>query len=365
MVIKDKETIERKRGSKFTLGPDIDAKIHELMDQVAEEAGINEEEYKLDKVWMRELCTAVLKLIPDKVELGDLKIFTKAAREMRYAFKVFAKYQGKPKVSMFGSARTPPDSPAANAAREFARLIVKEGYMVITGAASGIMFAGNEGAGRENSFGLNVRLLFEQEPNVIVTEDPKLITFNYFFTRKLFFMKEAAAVVLCPGGFGTQDEGFEALTLMQTGKNPVVPIVMLEEPGGKHWELWWKYIKEEMIEHRMIDMADQDLFLITQSPQEAVKEIIKFYKNYHSMRFIKDDLIIRTKKKVDKQLLKRLNMEFHDIIEGEMEPCESFPEEGNNFPNLHRIKFRFNKTSFSRLRHLINVLNGFPPYRQA
>lgn len=364
MVIKDKETINRKKRRPFTLGDDIDAKIHELMDHVAKEVGLNEEEYKLDKVWMRELYTAALKLIPDKVDLGDLKIFTKAAREMRYAFKVFSKYRGKPKVSMFGSARTPPDAPSANAAREFAKRIVKEGYMVITGAANGIMFAGNEGAGRANSFGLNVRLLFEQEPNVIVTEDPKLITFNYFFTRKLFFMKEAAAVVLCPGGFGTQDEGFEALTLMQTGKNPLIPIVMLEEPGGNHWELWWKFVKEGMLEHRMIDMGDQDLFLITQSPQEAVKEITTFYKNYHSMRFVKDDLIIRTKKKVGKPLLKRLNMEFHDIVEGEIEPCSPFSEEGNDFPNLHRIKFRFNKTSFSRLRHLINVLNGLPPYRQ-
>ena len=347
----------------FSLGEPIDREIFELVEHVAKETGVNFEEFKTTKeTWLRELFTAVLKLIPDNADTGDLKIFTKAAREIRYAFKIFAKYRGTPKVTMFGSARTPPDAPAANAAREFARRIVKEGYMVITGAASGIMYAGNEGAGRAHSFGLNVRLLFEQEPNVIVTEDPKLITFNYFFTRKLFFMKEASAVVLLPGGYGTMDEGFEALTLLQTGKNPMIPVILLDEPGGNYWKLWWDFVNQGMLKHRMISMGDQDLFLITDSIDEAVKEVLTFYKNYHSMRYVGENLIIRLKKHIDKTLLKRLNMEFTDIVDGGIETCGAQPKEQNNL-ELPRLKFRFNKSSFCRLRHLINVINGLPSYR--
>ena len=203
-----------------------------------------------------QLLTTVLKMYEDGADLGDLKITNNTLKELRYAFKVFSLYRDSPKVTVFGSARTPPTSPISQQARRFAENMVKAGWMVVTGAGGGVMGAAQEGAGRGASFGLNIRLPFEQEVNPWIAEDPKLINFKYFFTRKLFFVKEASAVCLCPGGFGTFDEAFEVLTLVQTGKTSIIPIVLLDVPGGEYWLHWEQFIRVQLLAQGLISPED-------------------------------------------------------------------------------------------------------------
>src|SRR5207248_7493957 len=202
----------------------------------------------------------------------------------RYSFKVFERYADRRKVSIFGSARTPPDSPVYEHTRRFAAELVKKGFMVITGAGPGVMRAGQEGAGRERSFGVNIRLPFEQEPNEIISKDAKLTTFRYFFTRKLIFMKEADAAALFPGGFGTHDEAYECLTLVQTGKTKLMPIVFVDAPRGTYWKTWKRYVEEHLLRQHLISPEDMALFKVTTSADEAVQEITRFYRVYHSSR---------------------------------------------------------------------------------
>ena len=240
-----------------------------------------------------QLLTTVLKMYEDGADLGDLKIANSTLKELRYAFKVFSLYRDHPKVTVFGSARTPPTSPISQQARHFAENMVKAGWMVVTGAGGGVMGAAQEGAGREASFGLNIRLPFEQEVNPWIAEDPKLIHFKYFFTRKLFFVKEASAVCLCPGGFGTFDEAFEVLTLVQTGKTSIIPIVLLDVPGGEYWLHWEQFIRVQLLAQGLISPEDLDLFLITDDVEQAVEEIFAFYRLYHSARYVDDKLVLR------------------------------------------------------------------------
>ena len=204
--------------------------------------------------------------------------------------------------SLFGSARLIADHPAYAQAVEFSRRMVESRFMVITGAASGIMEAGHVGAGRENSIGVNILLPFEQEANPIIAGDIKLMHLKYFFTRKLLFVKESDAVALFPGGFGTQDEGFEVLTLVQTGKSHLFPIVMVDEPGGDYWKQWERYIKEVLLARRMISPADLALFKVTDSVDEAVDEVLRFYRVYHSMRYVRGDLVLRLQRSWERQV---------------------------------------------------------------
>src|SRR5207247_4698614 len=216
-------------------------------------------------------------------------------RELRYAFKLFAPYAGTRKVTIFGSARTQPSKTEYKQAAEFARKITAAGFMVITGAGPGIMQAGHEGAGPEKSFGANIRLPWEQAANPISQHDKKLITFKYFFTRKLIFLRHADAIVLFPGGFGTMDEGFEALTLMQTGKSRLMPLVLIDPPGATYWKTWDKNIREHLLRNQLISPDDLNLYHTTDDADEAVKIITRFYRNYHSMRFVYELLVIRLK----------------------------------------------------------------------
>ena len=220
------------------------------------------------------------------------EIYT-ALKELRYAFKVFAPYEHIPKVSIFGSARTPEDHPQYLEAKKFAEMIGGAGWMVITGAGGGIMRAGHHGATREASFGVPISLPFEQLTNDVIADDPKLVNFKYFFTRKLIFVKEAAALVLFPGGFGTQDEGFEAITLVQTAKTAPIPIILCEEPGGTYWKHWRTYVQRELLGNAMIDPTDMDLFHVTDRAEDALATILKFYRRYHSLRYVWDRLVIR------------------------------------------------------------------------
>src|SRR5919197_632976 len=205
------------------------------------------------------------KLLRDHANRGDVKLLSTALRELRYAFKVFAPVRHRRKVTVFGSARTPPDNPAYKQAVEFGKKIAHEGFMVVTGAASGIMEAGHIGAERENSIGVNILLPFEQEANAIIAGDVKLMHLKYFFTRKLLFVKESDAIALFPGGFGTQDEGFEVLTLVQTGKSHLFPIVMVDEPGGDYWRRWLAFVEEALVKRGLISPSDLALFKVTDS----------------------------------------------------------------------------------------------------
>jgi len=306
-----------------------------------------------------EIMTTVMKLIQDNTDRADLKMLNSTFKELRYSMKIFHEYRDIPKVSVFGSARTKPEDPGYKLAKLFSYAIAQKGWMVINGAGPGIMQAATEGAGRDKAFGINIRLPFEQKANELIDGDKKLINFKYFFTRKLFFLREAHAIVLLPGGFGTLDEGYESLTLVQTGKTNPIPIVLLEGEGSDFWSEWVEFFHKHMIPRKLISKQDVNLFLKTSKVQEAVDEIINFYSNYHSIRYVRDLLVIRLNKVTDK-MIERANNEFTDLlIDGEFESCKPMPEEANEpeLANLPRIKCRFKRSNFSRLRVFINMLN--------
>jgi uncharacterized protein (TIGR00730 family) len=308
-----------------------------------------------------DIIENALKLLTDVQDTGDARVIRTALRELRYAFRLFAPYANTRKVSIFGSARTAPDKVEYQQAVEFGRKIVEAGFMVITGAGSGIMQAGHEGAGPEKSFGVNIRLPWEQSANPIIAEDKKLVTFKYFFTRKLIFIRHSDAIVLFPGGFGTFDEGFEALTLMQTGKAQLMPLVLVDKPGGTYWKTWDIHIREELLRAQLISPADLSLYQIAGSADEAVKIITRFYRNYHSSRFVKELLVLRIKNAPGESALAAMNEDFADIIaEGKIKSIKPTPEEVEHDEHLElkRIAFNFNRRDYGRLRQLIDVLNG-------
>jgi uncharacterized protein (TIGR00730 family) len=310
---------------------------------------------------IKEIIITALKLVGDRTDRGDLKILNAALKELRYAFKLFSPYRHIRKVTVFGSARTGEDDPAYEQAVTFARLISQAGFMVITGAGEGIMRGAQEGAGRANSFGVNIFLPFEQHPNKFIQDDPKLVTFKYFFTRKLIFLKEASALVLFPGGFGTHDEAYESLTLMQTGKSDIMPVVFLDEPGGSYWRDWKIYLEQQMIKKGMISPEDMNFFTVTDRVEEAIQEVTNFYRVYHSSRHVEDQLIIRLSQPLSPDAVERLNSEFHDILkEGKIEASGPLPQEVRDKDLLHlpRIVLKFNRKSFGRLRQFINAINA-------
>ncbi|MEI9961724.1 MAG: LOG family protein [Limisphaerales bacterium] len=338
--------------SKAVIDPKLKLQIQELIQSKG--GGYNENE-------VADIIENALKLLTDVEDTGDVRVIQTALRELRYSFRLFAPYANKRKVSIFGSARTKPDWNEYQLASEFARKIVKAGYMVITGAGPGIMQAGHEGAGPENSFGVNIRLPWEQGANPVIAEDKKLITFKYFFTRKLIFIRHSDAIVLFPGGFGTLDEGYEAITLMQTGKSQLMPLVLVDKPGGTYWKTWDIHIREELLRNKLISPDDLDLYKIAESTDEAVKIITRFYRNYHSTRFVKDLFIIRLKNAPTESALAALNEDFADIIiDGKIQIIKPTPEEveHNEHLDLKRIAFNFNRRDYGRLRQMIDTLNG-------
>ena len=308
-----------------------------------------------------DIIDNALKLLTDVEDRGDVKVIQTALRELRYAFRLFAPYAAKRKVTVFGSARTKPSAPEYRQATDFARKMAAAGWMVITGAGPGIMQAGHEGAGPKNSFGANIRLPWEQSANPVIQGDKKLITFKYFFTRKLTFLRHADALALFPGGFGTMDEGYEAITLMQTGKSKLMPLVLIDPPGSTYWKTWDKHVREHLLRNQLISPDDLNLYRITDTTDEAVKLITRFYRNYHSMRFVKDLLVIRLKHAPSPSALEALNEDFNDIIDGKkIRLMARLPEEQEETVNLRmpRIAFEFNRRDYGRLRQLIDVLNS-------
>ncbi len=333
----------------------LDEHIRQL---VADAAGPNEGRDQGEDL-AREMIVTALKLLRDETDRGDLKLINSALKELRYSFLIFSRYRDVPKATMYGSARTPPDNPNYGLAAEFAtRMVDDHGWMVVTGAGPGIMEAGNLGAGSDFSFGVNIRLPFEAEANPYVHES-RLINYKYFFTRKLMFVKESDAFVLFPGGFGTQDETFELLTLVQTGKSELHPIVMFEAPGTGYWTPWCRFV-DSLVEQGMIFPEDRRLFLVTTDLDEAIDEIRTFYGNYHSQRYVDGRLVLRLKHEPADDLMAALNDEFADIVVGgRIDKIGATPAEiaTDDHLDLPRVRLHFNRRHFGRLRMLVDRLN--------
>ena len=330
--------------------------IDELIDQLMGKAGVYHPEM------IRDMILGALKSGQENNYLADQKLMRTTMKEMRYTNKVFAPYRDRKKVTVFGSARTAPEEPIYQKCVEFCRLLAERQYMVITGGGPGIMQAGNEGAGVENSFAVNIRLPFEQSTNPVMGEDEKVITYQYFFNRKVAFLKEAHAVALFPGGFGTLDEAMEAMTLIQTGKNPPIPLVMIDDGGG-YWEDWLDFIRDSLLRRDLISGEDFGLFSITRDPLEAVQLIDDFYRNYHSLRFVRGKLVIRLNKALDSEHLKILKSEFGEILApgGSMSLNSPLPEEHDqpDLKHLQRLVVDFNRRSYGLLKAFIRRINSF------
>ena len=334
-----------------TLGPEWDARVRKLV----AEWGSNKNPELIE-----EMIMTALKMARDEMGVADLKLINRSLKEMRYAAKVFAPYAQFRKVAVFGSARIPQNAPEFQVAEEFARRMVEENYMVITGGGDGIMGAAQHGAGREHSFGLNIRLPFEQRANIVIEGDPKLINFNYFFTRKLNFVKETHAFALFPGGFGTMDELFEVLTLMQTGKARIIPVVLLDRPGGHYWETWMRFLTDHLFKFGFVSPDDFQFFKIVRDVDEAIGEILQFYKVYNSVRWVGDQLVIRVCQPLTPSALANLNQEFADLVrKGEIVQGSALPQEKNepDIWNLPRIVLTPHRRDFGRFRELIDAIN--------
>ena len=335
-------------------------KLDTIQDVLAEVEEIYDFQGRDLRPWLyREILLNALKCKRDELDILDLKVINRAVDEFRYAVKVFKPYRSVRKVSIFGSARTREDEPYYDLAVQFGRLMTAQGFMAITGAASGIMKAGIEGAGPKNSFGVNI-LLPSEEPNGVMQDDPKMIIFGYFFIRKIFFIMEADACALFPGGFGTHDEGFEVLTLLQTGKARPMPVVLMELPGDDYWESWDRFVRDQVLTRGFVSPEDLSLYKITHSAEEAMAWIKSYYSTYHSVRQVRDRLVIRLERKLSDGHVSRLNDSFSDLVEtGQIEKAAPLRQEKDE-PDLWskpRISFRYNMKSAGRLNEMILAIN--------
>ncbi|MCK4905223.1 TIGR00730 family Rossman fold protein [bacterium] len=309
---------------------------------------------------LREILTTAVKLGLESSDRGDFKLINTALKELRYSFKIFTPYRNVKKVIIFGSARSANTSPEYKMAEEFSRKISAKGYMIVTGGGGGVMEAGNKGAGHGKEFALNIRLPFEQKPNPYIDEKQKLINFKYFFTRKLIFIKETDATTLFPGGFGTNDEGFEALTLIQTGKSRPRPILLMQPQGSTYWTQWKKFLNDQLVKTGFIKKEDFNLFKIITNVDDAVKYIEDFYRIYHSIRYASGLTVLRLNKTVSDKTLKLINQNFKDILTGgSIEPSSPTKEEikKQEYLDLPRLVMKFNQHDYGRLLELINVIN--------
>ncbi len=315
-----------------------------------------------EREWIREILVTAVKLVQDGTAARDIKLLRTAVKEMRHAFRVFSQYRHVRKVSVFGSARTQPEEPDYRLAEDLGRRLAGAGYMVITGAGPGIMEAAHRGAGTVCSIGLNIRLPFEQAANPVIADDPKLINFRYFFTRKLFFVKETDAIVLLPGGFGTMDEGFETLTLLQTGRSVPKPVVLLQGDPRPYWSTWLDFVRTCMLDRGLISPEDLALFRLARTAEEACREIRNFYRRFHSLRYVEENrtLVIRLQRPLPPERIEELNRDFADILTaGRITPTPPLEEEANE-PELEflpRLKLAFDSYHFGRLRQLIDAIN--------
>ncbi len=328
----------------------LQADIAELIDQLP-----NLKHRRL----IQQSLAILVRLAGSEIERLDWKILSASLADMERGLKLFHTYRHVRKVTIFGSARIPPESPEYRMAFDFARYVTKLGFMVMTGGGGGIMQAGNEGAGRENSFGLNIQLPFEQEANPFIVGDPKLINFKYFFTRKLFLLRESDAVALFPGGFGTQDEAFECMTLSQTGKFGPVPLVLIDRPGGDYWQAWSDYIHKHLLQKGLISPEDPSLYTVTDNLDVACNAITRFYQVYHSSRYVREQLVIRLKCELTDAEVEQLNANFSDIlVQGHIEKSKALPQEAQDETvNLPRLVLYFNQRDLGRLYQMIATIN--------
>lgn len=327
--------------------------IHQLIDQFGGE--INSYEGDL----LTQQIQTTLKMILEGHRTDQLKLMTRSLKEMRYAYRIFNENSGAPKISIFGSARTPEAHPDYVAAEKFSIALAEKGWMCITGAAGGIMKAGMTGTASDGSFGLSIRLPFETPTNHHIHGDPKLIHFRYFFTRKLMFLSHANAAAVFPGGYGTMDELFEILTLMQTGKSNIVPVVLVEGEGGVYWRHWEIYVKKNLFGNGWVSPEDRSLYHIATSPEDAVAHVEQFYRRYHSSRYVHDDLVIRIKDSLSDEQIELLNEEFSKIVKsGKIRQCSALPEE-DVFQELPRLVFHHTRMDFGIVRELIDRINSF------
>jgi uncharacterized protein (TIGR00730 family) len=331
--------------------------IDRLIDELNATAQVNHPDI------IREMIVTILKTGQENDYLADLKLLRTTIKELRYTNKVFGPYRKRKKVTIFGSARTTPDQPSYQKCRSFASALVEHGYMVITGGGGGIMQAGNEGAGEDNSFAVNIRLPFEQETNPVMRESPHSLTYKYFFSRKLAFLKEAHAVALFPGGFGTLDEAMETLTLVQTGKNPPIPLIFIDDDNGDYWESALRFMKSTLLTKGLISGQDFGLFSITRDPNEAVRIIDDFYRVYHSLRFSGKTLIVRLNKPLTPEQVQTLEEEFRDIIipGGHLRTGTALPVEHDepDLADLPRLIFDFDRRYYGLLHAFLRRLNTF------
>jgi uncharacterized protein (TIGR00730 family) len=331
--------------------PEVDQQVQELLDSLGVTANRDQ---------VQEMLLNVARLAQAHPDRLDLKIANAALREMREGFEVFAPYRSTRKITMFGSARTLPSDPLYAQARDLASRLAALGWSTVTGAGPGIMAAGLEGAGPGHSFGINIRLPFEQQPNQFIVSDPKLVSMKYFFTRKLLLVKESDGYAVLPGGFGTLDESFELLT----GKAQPAPVVLLEVPGGSYWQAWERFVREEVAARGLIASDDTSLFLITDDVLEAAGEILGFYRNYHSLRWVGERLVVRLQSRPTDAEVGALCQEFggicmNGLIEVLPGPLPAEVREGDQL-ELARIALGFDRHSYAQLRRLINALNCLP-----
>jgi hypothetical protein len=310
--------------------------------------------------YVSEMIVTALKVGRDRLNEADMKLFNRALKELRHAAKVFGPYADRRKVVVFGSARTPEEAPEAQAAFAFGRKMREAGYMIITGGGDGIMGAAQAGAGREDSFGLNIRLPFEQKANEIIEGDPKLINFNYFFTRKLNFVKETHALALFPGGFGTLDEGFEVLTLMQTGKARLLPLVLVDKPGGGYWQAVLGFLRGHLLGSKLVSPEDFNLIYHAESVDDAVAHILQFYRTFVSYRWVGKKMVIRLNTPLTPAALAQLNDDFAGLLlSGRIEASRALPEEANQpeLAALPRLVLSPQRHQFGQMRALIDAIN--------
>jgi uncharacterized protein (TIGR00730 family) len=310
---------------------------------------------------VREMIIASLKAGQETENLADLKLMNTTLKEMRFTTKIFGPYRSRPKVTVFGSARVGPEHPGYRIAKELGRALASKGYMLITGGGPGIMQAVNEGAGQEASFGVNIRLPFEQRPNPVIDGGPRTINYKYFFNRKVAFLKETDAVILFPGGFGTLDEAMETMTLVQTGKHAPMPILLFEEPGDDYWKRWRQFIRKELQQTGYVGPDDLDLLDRVDGVKDAVSLIDRFYSGFHSLRYVGETLVIRIRGELPENRLHRLAEDFSDVLapDGGILQSGPLPEEADEpeLAGLTRLVIDFNRRSFARLRRFIDAVN--------
>jgi len=334
-----------------SLGPPFDQRVKKLVQDWGAQKS---------SAFIEEMITTALRIARDKMTVADLKLISRSAKEMRSAAKIFAPFKHLRKVVVFGSARSASDSLDYKIATDFACEMVRQGFMLIAGGTDGIMAAVQRGAGRAHSFALGIRLPSAQRDEPI-EGDPKLVTLNYFFTRKLSFVKEAHAFALLPGGFGTMDEAFEVLTLMQTGKTRIVPVVLLDRPRGKYWETWMQFLTKRLLKFGFISKEDFAFFKIKHSAQEAAEEITQFYKIFHSAHWVGERFTIRLNRSLSSEALGDLNKNFKDILRtGEIVQRNATPKEKDQpeIPDLPRLIFTPVRSRFGRFRQLIDAINS-------